>query len=78
MLAERVVEWTEQWKQQGLQQGKQQGRVEILLRQLELKFGPAVVTAVDRRRVEQADSATLQRWLEKILLASTIEDVFAC
>ena len=48
MLAERVIEWTEQWKQQGLQeglqqglqQGKLQGEAALLERQLTRKFGP--------------------------------------
>ncbi len=47
MLAERVMEWTEQWKQEGLEQGLEQGREQgleksrgILLRELEKRFGP--------------------------------------
>ncbi len=83
MLAERVVEWTEQWKQQGLrqgmeegrQQGMQQGNAEILQCLLEMKFGAAVTEAV-QRRLQEADSKTLQQWSARIFSASTIEEVF--
>jgi len=44
MLADRVTEWTEEWKRQGRQEGKREGRQEgeaaLLLRQLEIRFGP--------------------------------------
>ena len=48
MLAESVIEWTQDWKQQGLQQGRreglqkglQQGKVTLLERQLSKRFGP--------------------------------------
>ncbi|MEA2601515.1 MAG: hypothetical protein QOF89_2507 [Acidobacteriota bacterium] len=55
MLAESVIEWTQQWKQEGLEEGLEQGREEgreegrrqvlekvreILLRDLERRFGP--------------------------------------
>jgi hypothetical protein len=39
MLAERVVEWTEQLKQQGLQQGKLEGEAAVLERLLCKRFG---------------------------------------
>ncbi|HRP95845.1 MAG TPA: hypothetical protein PL143_06300 [Rhodocyclaceae bacterium] len=78
MLAERVVEWTKEWKQQGLQegleQGVQQGEAAVLLRQIELKFGPP--DAAVRRRIEQADAATLLRWSERILTADRVDAIF--
>jgi hypothetical protein len=53
MLAERVIEWTEQWKAEGLQQGLQQGRQEglaaeraLLLRQTQRRFGEAYAQAL--------------------------------
>ena len=49
MLAERIVEWTEQWKREGLQAGMQQGLQQgleaerkLLLRQVRRRFGEAV------------------------------------
>ena len=61
MLAERVVEWTEQWKREGLEQGLQQGLLQgllqglqqgrdeerqLLLRQVELRFGAHCAAAL--------------------------------
>ena len=30
MLAERVIQWTQEWREEGLQQGLAQGREEVL------------------------------------------------
>ncbi|MDZ7659452.1 hypothetical protein [Fodinibius sp.] len=60
--------------QQGLDQGKQQGEAAVLLRLLERKFGAAAL-APHRARVERADADTLLVWSERILTASSIEEV---
>jgi flagellar biosynthesis/type III secretory pathway protein FliH len=61
MLAERVIEWTEQWKAEGLRQGREQGLQEgwqqglqqglaaeraLLLRQTQRRFGEACAQAL--------------------------------
>ncbi len=82
MLAETVAEWKEEWKREGWQEGREEGREEgrqqwgsnILLKQLELKFGKLKLK--DRERVEAADSQTLLKWSEKILTAASVEKVF--
>ncbi|MBP1151276.1 Rpn family recombination-promoting nuclease/putative transposase [Methylocaldum sp. RMAD-M] len=82
MLAERVTEWTEEWKRQGMEKGLQQGRQEgrqegeatLLLRLLELRFGPLEET--HRERLRHADADTLLQWGERVLTAQAIEDVF--
>lgn len=67
MLAERVVDWTQQWKQEGLEEGRreglQEGRQEglesirrVLLEDLENRFGPLPEEV--RRRVEGIGSFT--------------------
>ncbi len=78
MLAERVLEWTEQWKQQGLLKGLEEGRREgetaLLLRLLEHRFGP-----LDERqhsRVQGADPETLLLWGERLFGANSLDDVF--
>lgn len=73
MLAERVTEWTEEWKRQGRQEGRQEGEATLLLRQLELRFGPLDDTI--RARVRGADAETLLRWGESVLSAASLEDV---
>ena len=74
MLAERVTEWTEEWKRQGRQEGRQEGEAALLLRLLELRFGPLDETS--DARVRRADAETLLRWGERVLTASTLAEVF--
>ena len=61
MLAERVVEWTEQWKQEGLEQGREEGLRQVLekvrgvlLLELERRFGP--LPADLRRQIDEIGS----------------------
>jgi len=61
--------------QQGLQQGKQAGEAEVLLRLLQRKFGP--LSESQRRQVAEADPDTLLAWAERVLTATTLEDVLA-
>jgi hypothetical protein len=55
--------------------GVSQGERKVLLRQLALRFGtlPESVKA----RVDGADSEDLERWVERILDAASLDDVFA-
>src|SRR5690606_19872689 len=71
---EVVVTIAEELQAIGLQQGLQQGRVDLLEKQLVLKFGqlPAEV----RARVEAADIEQLDRYAARILTATTLEEVF--
>lgn len=46
----------------------------MLLRQMERKFGQ--VSEEVKQKIEEADSDTLLEWGEKIISASTIDDVF--
>ncbi len=77
MLAARVVEWTEEWKRQGLEEGLekglQKGEANLLLRQMELRFGPLDESSL--ARVRAADAEALLRWGERILTAVTAENV---
>lgn len=67
MLAERVIEWTEQWKHEG--------QARLLLHLLERKFGP--LAPEYRQRILTADPDTVLRWSDQLLTAQTLEDVFA-
>ena len=60
--------------QQGMRQGMRQGESTMLFRLLERKFGQ--VNEEAKQKIEAADSDTLLEWGEKILSASTIDDVF--
>ena len=59
----------------GLEQGRRLGEAEMLLRQLERKFG--VVPADIRRRVQSATSERLLEWAERVLLANRLDEVFS-
>jgi len=65
--------------EQGLEQGKQigyrDGEADLLLWQIEKKFGADAVERV-RQRIDAADSDTLRRWSERILSADSLEALF--
>ncbi len=78
MLAERVKEWNKESRerglQQGLQQGMQQGALQMLKRQLSVKFGtiPENVTT----QLNNTDEETILKWSERILTANSLSDIF--
>ena len=78
MLAETVMDWTQQWLQQGLETGRQEGRQaeasRLLERQLTKRFGPLPPTV--RTRLAQAAVEQLEDWAERILDATSLDAVF--
>jgi flagellar biosynthesis/type III secretory pathway protein FliH len=82
MLAETVEQWAKDWKQQGLEQGLEQGLQQgfqrgeasalkhLLIRRFKA-IPPETLT-----RIGQATPGQLEQWLENILDAATLEDVF--
>ena len=70
MLAERMEEWKENYRQEG----RQTGAVQLLMRQLEMKFGklPADIEA----RLNQADEKQIFLWSERILTANNLGEMF--
>ena len=87
MLEERIKEWEKELIEKGLQegikqgiekgrkQGIEEGEAEVLLWQLERKFGE--VPPEYRQRLENANSDQLLMWAERILTAESLADVFA-
>lgn len=57
-----------------IEKGELRGQRSTLLRQLERRFGP--VPAGARERVELASSSDLERWLDQVLTAKTLAEVF--
>ncbi len=78
LLAERVKEWTQKWREEGHKEGREEGLKEgaaqLLIRQLEQKFG-SLDTSV-RRRVADAAPDCYLTWCERLLTADRLEDVF--
>ncbi len=59
---------------QGRQEGRQEGEVRILLRLLRRRFGELPGWAEERLR--RASSGMLETWSERILTASTLDEMF--
>ncbi len=86
MLEERIKEWEKELVEKGVQEGIERGvkegiekgiekgEADMLLWQLERKFGE--VPLEYRQRIDDADSTQLLLWGERILTAETIDDVF--
>lgn len=75
MISIAAKEWRAEGKAEGRAEGRAEAKAETLVRQLEKKFGelPSRYAAkVSRASVEQLDE-----WLDRILDASTLPDVFA-
>ena len=65
----------EQGIERGIEQGIPRGVREALRKQLRLKFPTASEAAL--ARLDEADLPTLEKWSERVLWATSIEDVFA-
>ena len=80
---EWMLEGLEKGREEGLKQGLEKGRQEgaraalasMLLMQIRLRFRdvPSDVTA----RIEAATKPELERWIQRILTAETVDDLFA-
>jgi len=70
MLAERVTEWTKEWEEKGMQKGE----VSLLTRLLVHRFGELPSWAEDR--LTKATTEELEHWGERVLDASSLEEVF--
>ncbi len=61
------------------QEGEQKGRLanarEMLLEQIDVKFGS--VPATFKQRIETGELATLQLWGRRLMKAATLEEIFA-
>ena len=74
MYATRFDKWSNELLRKGEQKGRQEGKAEVLLHQLTRRFGP--LGEVMSERVRTASSAELEQWLDNILDARTMDDVF--
>jgi hypothetical protein len=68
-------EITMTWAEQMLSEGRAQERVQILRRQLTLKFG--AIDAEHEARIAAATPESLDRYLDRILTVTTLDAVFA-
>ncbi|MCC6897881.1 MAG: DUF4351 domain-containing protein [Polyangiaceae bacterium] len=59
---------------EGEAKGKAEGKAEVLIRLLHLKFGPVPAAAAER--VRSAPVSDLDRWVERVLTAASLDAVF--
>lgn len=79
-FAERLLnqgreEGREAGREEGREVGKAEARVDVLVKLLALRFG--TVTAEHRARIEAADADALDRYVERVLTAPSIDAVLA-
>ena len=67
-------EGREEGREEGLEEGEKRGEAKALLRLVQAKFGPPG-PAVEAR-IRAAESAQLERWLERILTANSPDELF--
>src|SRR5690606_36863737 len=75
---ELIMTLAEQWQQEGFQKALEQGlqqRRSILLQQLESKFG--TLPASHLARLEAANEGALSRFAQRVLMAGSLDQVFA-
>ncbi|GIW93217.1 MAG: hypothetical protein KatS3mg110_1258 [Pirellulaceae bacterium] len=67
-----------QGMKQGLERGRAEGLLEgerqVLLRLLQRRFGR--LSRAVRQRIQQADSAQLLQWAERLLTAQSLSEIF--
>ena len=73
-LKEGLKEGFKEGRKEGRQEGRREGEVRLLVRQLELKFGP--LSPRDRERIDATDSDRLLEWGDRILTARSLDEVF--
>jgi len=79
MLVDNILEWKHnvllEGRAEGEQIGVRKGELAVLLRQMERKFGPLPAEVV--ARMERADVDHLLGWSDRVLTATTLDEVFA-
>ena len=65
----------EEWFERGRQEGRQEGKARALLNLIERKFGPEARAAY-QARIEDASADEFEVWVDRILDAERIEELF--
>ena len=65
----------DQWEAEGRAKGRAEERANVLLKLLQLKFGP--LDGDTQNRVREASPEELDKWIERVLTAETLERLFA-
>jgi len=74
MLSERLEEWALSYEAQGVQKGRQEGEAFALQHLLARRFGAVPPEMVSR--IAGAPREEIEMWLDRVLDAHSLEDVF--
>lgn len=69
-----LTESIDRWEREIRKEGRQEGEARLLLRQLRLKFGP--LEPETEEQVRSADADRLLQWGDRVLTATSLQDVF--
>ena len=75
MLANRISQWIREGEVRGEAKGEIKGEVKTLLKQLTLKFG--TLPEGLEQQVNSADKTQLDFWIERVLTADTLDEIFS-
>ncbi len=75
MIAEHSIDWTAEWRKKGEAEGRRKGEAELLLRQLNLLYGP--LTPAIEERIRDAEANQLLKWGERLVKSSSLDEIFA-
>ncbi|CAM5785295.1 DUF4351 domain-containing protein [Castellaniella caeni] len=74
MIAEKPGSWAQHWRQEGQIEGRVEGQADLLLRQIQRRFGP--ISEEIEQCVRTAKTEQLEIWSLNILDAVTLAGVF--
>ncbi|MBF0628587.1 MAG: hypothetical protein HQL91_10265 [Magnetococcales bacterium] len=74
MLAETAERWTREWMRDGEKKGRHDGKAEMLLDQLQERFG--LIPESVQKQVESANLDDINIWARKIFRADSLQAVF--
>ncbi len=74
MIAEHAIDWTIPWREEIREECRKEGEAALLRHLLRRKFG--AFDSVIEERIKSADAAQLLEWGERVLTASTLDQVF--
>ena len=73
-LAEKFDQWAKEYKQEGRKEGKKEGEALVLQRLLSRRFGPLPPEVL--ARIASASEEDINQWVDRILDAGCLEEVF--
>ncbi len=74
MITQNSIDWTAEWREKGEAEGRRKGEAELLLRQLNLLYGP--LASDIEERIHGAEADQLLKWGERLVKSSSLDEIF--